>query len=245
MEDTAVANHLLSEDSRSWGSLRRDQDYYEEGLLLWMEADAILRNLSEGRRSLDDFCKTFLGPHASPSRSVGYDIGELTKTLNELASYDWDKFFHDWVKVPQDALPLSVVGRLGYRLQYSSKPSEHPRKNGAARNIISALASIGLAFGEDGKVLSVIPRMAGDEAGLAPGMMIVGVNSRKFNEERLRDAIAETVSRRQLEFLILEGDVVSTIVLPDADGLKYLELVRDGHGPDILKRILEPGLNEP
>ena len=218
---------------------------YEDGLLLWMEADAILRNLSEGRRSLDDFCKTFLGPRASPSQIVGYDIGELTKTLNELASDDWDKFFHDWVKVPQETLPLGVVGRLGYRLQYSSKPSEHHRKNGAARNIISALASIGLAFGEDGKVLSVIPRMAGDEAGLAPGMMIVGVNSRKFNEERLRDAIAETVSRRQLEFLILEGDLLRTLVLPYADGLKYLELVRDGHGPDILKKILQPRLNEP
>ena len=47
LEDTAIANHLLRAFSPSWGQLRRSQDYYDEGMLLWLEADAIIRQQSD------------------------------------------------------------------------------------------------------------------------------------------------------------------------------------------------------
>ncbi len=49
LEDTAVASHLLRAGSPNWNELRRDQDYYFEGALLWMEADAIIRQQTNGR----------------------------------------------------------------------------------------------------------------------------------------------------------------------------------------------------
>src|SRR5262249_11577641 len=42
LEDTAVANYVLRAPSLNWSDLRRGQDYYLEGLLLWLEADVIL-----------------------------------------------------------------------------------------------------------------------------------------------------------------------------------------------------------
>ncbi|MBI4328051.1 MAG: M61 family metallopeptidase [Chloroflexi bacterium] len=239
LEDTATASHLLRARSRSWESLRRSQDYYHEGLLLWLEADAIIRQESDGRRSLDDFCKKFMGP-GRPEKIAPYEQADVVKTLQELAHYDWDKFIHDRVDVPQEALPLEVVGRCGYRLQYAAKPSQFLEDEERDRKVVYAVDSLGLTLAEDGKIVSVVPGMAGDKAGLAPGRMVQGVNGRKFSSQRVKDAIADSVSRRAIEFLVLEGDTFRTITVNYADGPKYLELVRDSSKPDLLMDILKP-----
>ena len=62
LEDTAVASHLLRGGSPNWSELRRGQDYYFEGALIWLEADAIIREkIARASSSLDDFCRKFLG----------------------------------------------------------------------------------------------------------------------------------------------------------------------------------------
>ena len=61
LEDTGVASYLLRGGSPNWSELRREQDYYFEGMLIWLEADAIIRERSKGKQSLDDFCRKFLG----------------------------------------------------------------------------------------------------------------------------------------------------------------------------------------
>ena len=47
--------------------------------------------------------------------------------------------------------------------------------------------------------------MVGDRAGLAPGMIVIGVNSKKFSTQRLHDALADSVARRKIELLLLGG----------------------------------------
>lgn len=240
LEDTAVANYLLRDGSKSWGSFRRDQDYYDEGLLLWLEADAIIRQQSDGRRSLDDFCKTFMGTQSTATQIAPYELADVIKALKELADFDWEKFIGERVSTPQEALGLEFVGRCGYRLRYANKPSEYLEEREKQREYVSALDSLGLSFREDGKILEVIPGLAGDKAGLAPGMRAQGVNGRKFTGQRLKDAVADSVARRKIEFLMLEADQFRTIEVNYADGPKYLELVRDSSKPDILGDILKP-----
>ena len=239
LEDTAIANHILRAGSQSWGLLSRSQDYYIEGLLLWLEADAIIRQQSDGHHSLDDFCKKSMGPQRH-EKIVPYDRAEVIQTLKELADYDWESFLHERVDVPQTALPLTVVERCGYRLQYATKPSEVLKEEEQnAKFVAAARDSLGLAFGEDGTARDVVPGMAADKAGLAPGMKVAGVNGRKFSRERMQDAIADSVTKRQVEFLVLQGDTFQTFVVPYADGPKYLELIRDPSKPDILMKILK------
>ena len=134
LEDTAVAGNLLRGPSPNWNDLRRGQDYYQEGALIWLEADAIIRDVSHGERSLDDFCKRFLGPSEKPGKVVPYDRAEIVAILKELADQDWAAFFDRRVSSPLDALPLDAVARCGYRVGYASKPSgylEYLQKKGA------------------------------------------------------------------------------------------------------------------
>jgi predicted metalloprotease with PDZ domain len=241
LEDTAVANYLLRVASPNWNDLRRDQDFYPEGMLLWLEADAIIRDLSKNQRSLDNFCKRFMGPLATHDKVVPYEQADVVRALKETADYDWEEFLRRRVAAPLETLPLDVVGRCGYRLRYADKPSkylERLQQGNLGRTFLGARDSLGLTFAPDGRITNVVPGMVGDRAGLAPGMMVIGVNSRKFSGERLQDALADSIARRKIEFLLLEGDRFRTITLDYADGPKYLELARDPAKPDYLADIL-------
>ena len=244
LEDTAVASHLLRAGSPNWSELRRDQDYYFEGALLWLEADAIIRHQTQGTRSLDDFCKKFLGPNSSHDDVVPYDLPEIVKHLKATADYDWEPFLLHRVSQPLESLPLDLVGRLGYRLQYAAHPTA-PSRGRRGRDAISARHSLGLTFHPDGQIADVVPGMIGDRARLAPGMKVMGINGRLFSPQRLQDALADSVALRKIELLLLEEDRFRTVVLDYAEGPKYVELVRDNSKPDLLAEILKPIADKP
>jgi predicted metalloprotease with PDZ domain len=243
LEDTAIANYILRAGSPSWGELRRSQDYYNEGELLWLDADAIIRQLSDGHKSLDDFCKKFMGPERK-EEIAPYERADVVKALKEVADYDWEKFIHERVDVPQTALPLGVIEDCGYRLEYSTEASQLLKDQESDERFVSAADSLGLDFRDDGEISEVVPGMAGDHAGLAPGMKTIGVNGKKFSADRVRDAIADSVTKRQVELLVQDGDSFRTFTIPYADGLKYLRLVRSSGKPDLLSAILKPVVSE-
>ncbi len=239
VEDTAIASWQLRAKSPAWAALRRSQDYYDEGLVVWLEADAIIRDLSGGKRSLDDFCKKFFAVKAGERPVMPYELAEVTGILKELADADWDAFFRDRISAPKEVLGLNFLETLGYRVQYSPKPSEHVTDREKDRKSIDATGSLGLAAGEDGKVLAIVPGGIADKAGLAPAMTITGVNARKFSGQRLKDAIADSPARRKVELLVLDGDVFKTLALDYAEGPKYLELTRVAERQDLLGGILK------
>jgi predicted metalloprotease with PDZ domain len=244
LEDTAVASHLLRGHSPNWNDLRRGQDYYFEGALIWLEADAIIRERSDGKKSLDDFCRKFLGANRTDVSVVPYELPEILSDLHELTDFDWESFFARRVSQPQEALPLEVLGRCGYRLQYATEPpagSSISRRRGG----VSARDSLGITFSPEGRIDDVVPGMAGDRARLAPGMTVIGINNKKFSSQRLHDALADSVARRKIELLLLEGETFRTVVLDYADGPRYLTLVRDPSKPDLLAEILKPATSRP
>ena len=223
LEDTAVASPILRGASANWNDLRRSQDYYPEGALLWLEVDALLRDLSQGKHSLDDFCKKFLGSDRSEAHVVPYDLPEIVQDLKQLADYDWDTFFAR--RVDRDAsrhrrLRSSAAAAIGCSTQPNPRPFWTTSRNRAARHLLSARDSLGLTFSNDGRITDVAPGLPGDKAGLAPGMRVIGVNSKKFSRERLEDALADSVARRKIEFLLLDGDQFRTVTVEYADGLR-------------------------
>jgi predicted metalloprotease with PDZ domain len=242
LEDTAVASWLGRAHSVSWSALRRGQDYYDEGLVVWLEADALIREKSGGKKSLDDFCKKFFAADREKMPVVvGYELKEVTGILRELADEDWEKFFAERISKPRESLALEFLTKtLGYRLQYSAKPSEYVTDREKDRKQVFASGSLGLTAAEDGKIGSIVPRSPADKAGLASGNVIAGVNGRKFNGQRLKDAIADSVSLGKVELLVVDADVFRTVVLPYADGPRYLELTRTPEHSDALAAILKP-----
>jgi predicted metalloprotease with PDZ domain len=93
LSDTTVAAQLLYFARPEGAAWRRSVDFYPEGLLIWLEADSIIRRLSEGRRSLDDFCKKFFGGESGPPQVVPYGLDDVLAALNETAAYEWGPFF--------------------------------------------------------------------------------------------------------------------------------------------------------
>jgi predicted metalloprotease with PDZ domain len=240
LEDTAIASHLLRGGSKSWGRLRRSQDYYHEGELLWLEADTIIREQSGGQRSLDDFCKKFFGPDGKDDIIVPYERADVIEALNAVASYDWGTFIHDRVDVTQSNLPLSVIKRCGYHLEYSSQPPQLLKDAEHEGSAPDTFDSLGLTFSRDGTILGIVPEMPGDLARLATGMKVIGIDHRKFSPDRLRDAVAESVTKHTVDLLVLDGESFRTFTINYADGPKYIELVRDPSVPDLLSAILKP-----
>ena len=240
VEDTAITSWTLRAKSANWAPLRRSQDYYDEGLVTWLAADAIIREQSGGKRSLDDFCKKFFAVKPDERPVMPYELAEVTGILKGLADYDWDTFFRDRISTPQETLDLKFLETLGYRLQFSPKPSEFVLEREKDRKSVNATGSLGLATSEDGKVVGIVPGSIADKAGIAPAMTISGVNDRKFTGQRLKDAIADSTMRQKVDLLVLDGDVFKTIALSYAEGPKYLELTRIADRADVLGNIGKP-----
>ncbi len=59
--DTTRAAQILYGGPSEGSSWRRGVDFYDEGVLIWLEVDTLIRQLSNGRKTLDDFCRTFFG----------------------------------------------------------------------------------------------------------------------------------------------------------------------------------------
>jgi predicted metalloprotease with PDZ domain len=241
LDDTAVASWKLRAHSQAWSQLRRGQDYYDEGLLVWLEADTLIRKKTDGQRSLDDFCrKFFAADRATHPPVLPYDISEVTGTLKQVADLDWDAFFAERISKPRPALGLEFVETLGYRLQYSPKISEFLDEREKDRKQTIATGSLGITTGEDGKIGSVVPGSPADKSGLAAGMVISGVNERIFSGQRLKDAIADSVAKRKVELLLLDGDRFRTVNIDYADGPKYLDMIRVPSTPDLFAEVLKP-----
>ncbi len=85
---TAIAAQILFGSPSEWNSLRRSVDFYDEGWLIWLDSDTKIRELSGGTRSLDDFCKKFLGAPSTAPAVKTYGFEDVVATLNDVAPFD-------------------------------------------------------------------------------------------------------------------------------------------------------------
>ena len=62
LQDTTNHNLLGYRTTNPWASwMRGTGDYYREALLIWLDADTLIRERTSERKSLDDFAKAFFG----------------------------------------------------------------------------------------------------------------------------------------------------------------------------------------
>ena len=240
LEDTAGDSYHLRGGSPSWSRLRRGQDYYNEGLLFWLEVDTTLREKSDNKITLDDFVAAFLGKSGDQPEMLGFEETEIIAELSSLVENDWEGLVTHWMKERQEALPLDFVTRMGYGLSYENEPTNYVKTREKDGNYASAFHAIGMSVSSDGVIHgSMVPGMLADKAGLAPGMKIIGVNGKKFTVDRFRDGVKESTTRRSIEFLLLDGEVFETVTLPYADGARYLHLTPNSDKTDRLADIMK------
>jgi predicted metalloprotease with PDZ domain len=246
-EDTAIAASVLRGGNPAWSNWKRGQDYYQEGELLWLDADTLIRKLTDNKKSLTDFQHIFLGKGGNTGPLiVTYNRDELIADLNQVVKYDWASFLHERVDNLNPRADLAGIEQGGYKLVYTDKPSVSEKTmaanaSGARRGGVNVWYSIGLRVGADGVISDV--RWAGpaDKAKLAPGQKIIAVNGRIFSADALKAAIKDAKGKTEPIHFILQSDTFVTMADVDYhEGERYPSLVRVDGTPAYLDDITKP-----
>ena len=242
LEDTARSVQTLRIIlTPQWQNWRRSLDYYPEGELIWLEVDSIIRQQTQGQRSVNDFCRRFHGGESGPPRVVPYTFEDVVRTLNEVAPYDWASLLHERVNATTDHAPLGGIERGGWKLVYNDQPNVFTHAAEKKFKFADFTYSLGFSVGEDGKIADVIVGSPAHRAGIGPGMKLVAVNERKWSAPVLRAAIkAAQGSNQPIELLVENAQFFKTYSVDYHDGEKNPHLERvEGH-PDVLGDILKP-----
>ncbi len=237
--DTAVEAQRLYESAPLWAAWRRGTDFYNEGLLIWLEADVRIRQLTQGRRSLDDFCRKFHGGASGPPAVVPYTFDDVVSSLNEVAPHDWRAFLLERLESLSPRAPLGGIENGGWKLAFTDSLPAYMKSIGEAEKKIDLQFSIGIiVHGEDGLIEDVIPGSAAASVGVAPGTKLVAVNGRHWSKNLLLDAVRATASGDPLELLVDNGEFYRACRLDYRGGARYPRLVRDTAKPDLLSALL-------
>src|SRR5581483_2706591 len=129
-------------------------DFYTEGELMWLDADTIIRQLTRGAKSIDDYAKVFAGG-TSPPRVVPYTRADIERYLGEVVPYNWHEFFEKYVYSIAPQPPTDEIARAGYRYVFTSRPNRYIEAHEKTRKAIDSWYDVGLDLDDDGSVRDV------------------------------------------------------------------------------------------
>jgi predicted metalloprotease with PDZ domain len=239
--DTTTAASLLYAAPNSWAAYRRGTDFYDEGWLIWLDADTLIRSMTNGTKSLDDFCQRFHGGVSGPPVVKPYTLDDVVAALNEVVAYDWKSFLTARVTATGAHAPLDGVGRAGWRLEYTDSRNDYLTLLEQGENKrTDAGSSIGVRVHDDGEIIDAFPGTAAYAAGLGPGMKILAVAGARWSPDALRGALAAGKRTQSPLVLKVQNQTVTRDVTIDYHGgLREPHLVRT-QSADLLAAILAP-----
>ena len=250
--DTTNQPTLSERRPMSWVSWQLQENYYTEGELIWLDADTKIRELTNDRKSLDDFAAEFLSPYNGSFVTDPYNLNDIVEILNRIAPYDWMRFFRERVYALHPAVPMDGITRGGYRLVYSDKiPSWLTRSETAPGGAVDFSTSLGFSFGgarggaaptpPSNDLSNVWWNSPAFNAGITPDMQIVSVNGKAYTAEVLRAAIIEAERTKQpIELQFRRGEEYKSFSIPYYGGLRIPTLERVDGTPDYMDEILAP-----
>ncbi len=240
LQDTTNDEIINPRRPMSWPSWQRFEDYYSEGQLIWLDADTLIRERSQGRRSLDDFARTFFGIDDGSFATVTYTFDDVVKALNAVEPYDWAAFLRERLNAIGKPAPLDGLRRGGYKLVFTDTPSELVKAHDEQSKRVNLLFSIGVEIDDkDGSVLNVLWDSAAFKAKLTESSVIMAINGAAYNADVLKDAIRSARTTKQpIELIVKNGDRFRVLHLDYHEGLRYPHLERDPSVPARLDDIL-------
>jgi predicted metalloprotease with PDZ domain len=242
LADTTNDPIIAQRAPQPWRSWQRSEDYYSEGLLIWIDVDRIIRQRSNGRRSLDDFARAFFGMNNRDYGELTYAFEDVVATLNKVQPYDWASYLRRRVYETSEKAPLEGIEQGGYKLAYTDTPTDWFKAGEKKRKVVDLSYSGGFTvMSADGKINSVIWGSKAFDSGLTVGATITAVNGRAFDADGLRQAIRDAASSSQpIRLMLKEGDLFRTVDLDWRGGLRYPRLEPTGGGMATLDALLAP-----
>ncbi|MBS7457032.1 M61 family metallopeptidase [Coralloluteibacterium stylophorae] len=240
IQDTTNDPIIAQRRPQPYRSQQLSEDYYVAGALTWLAVDAKLRELSGGRRSLDDFAARFFGGDDGtwmPPR--GYRFEDVVAALEAVAPHDWTTFLRS--RLDANAPPLDGLAAAGWRLVFTDTPGDMDKALAAAYKVADFTYSLGLTVSAESSEVGAV-RWDGPafQAGLVPGSTLVAVDGEAYTAERLETAVRAAAADRQrtIDLLIKDGELYRTVRIDYHEGLKYPHLERIPGAPDRLSKIL-------
>jgi predicted metalloprotease with PDZ domain len=241
MEDTTHDPIISARRPKGWTSWQRAEDYYNEGLMIWLEADAIIRQQTRGAKGLDDFARAFFGINPGDWGEVVYNRDDVIRTLNAVTPYDWAGFLSKYVDKPTTETPKGGFTMGGYRLVYGDKPGALTKSIEGEQKIIDQSFGAGLIVKNDGEIAGVVWDSAAFKAGLAVGSKILAVNGDEYSSDVLKAALTAAKDPKKPVQLILKQDkYYRTLTLAYSGGVRYPRLEKTGEGEGSLDKLLQP-----
>jgi predicted metalloprotease with PDZ domain len=244
LQDTADEAQILYNVAEDWMSWRRRTDFYAEGSLLWLDIDTKLRQLSDGKRSLDDFARLFFGIEDGSMAVHTYVFDDIAATLNRVQPNDWAAFLRARLNATTVDAPLDGLTRGGWKIVYDEQPGAYCEARDKVMKQTNLTESLGVLIDEDadkrpGNLLDVRWGSPAFAAGAAPGMLLVAVNGTRYSDETLKQAIQAAKGQSQpIELLLRSGGTFLTVQVDYHGGLSYPHLQRLDNAPDRLSQII-------
>jgi predicted metalloprotease with PDZ domain len=241
LEDTTNDPVISARRPKGWSSWQRSEDYYNEGLLIWLEVDAIMRTKSKGTKGIDDFAKAFFGVKEGDFKANHYDFNALTATLNGVVAYDWAGFLNQRLTEKANNAPLSGLTNGGYKLTFGDEPTPFFKNNEKNGKFINLQYSLGINIGKAGKVTAVTWDGPAFNAGMIVGSEIVAVNNRAYSDDVIKDAIKDAKDGKDpIRLIVKSGDRVREIAVQWNKGLRYPKLEKIGTADGSIDKLLAP-----
>jgi predicted metalloprotease with PDZ domain len=223
----------------SWVSWQRPEDYYTEGMLIWLDADTKIRELSGDKKSLDDFARLFFGIDNGSFVTQTYTLQDVINALNTVQPYDWGGFLKQRVYEVAAPVPENGIRQGGYRLVYNDTQPEWQKRAERPEIGTSFTTSLGFMVRSGGELGVVAWDSPGFKAGITPDMQITAVNGTAFKTEVLRNAILDgEKNHAPIKLLVKRDTEFETIDVDYHGGLRYPHLERVEGTPDRLDAIL-------
>ena len=234
LADASISGQLLFDARAEYATLRRGLDFYGEGQLVWLEVDTLIRKLSHGTKSIDDFCRAFYGGEAGASVNP-YTLDDVVAALNRVQPHDWAAFFRQRVDAVETRAPVAGLENGGWKLTYNDKRSDYWATTEDEEKVTDLMLSLGVSVKSEGLVEDVAIGGPVQKAGVAPGAKITSVDGRAFSPTVLREAAA---SGEAVELTVRNGEHISTHKVDYHGGERYPHLERENGKPDLLAEIV-------
>jgi predicted metalloprotease with PDZ domain len=238
LQDTTNDPVINQRRPLAWRSYSRAEDYYQEGAMIWLDADTLIREGTKGRASLTTFAQKFFGIDDGDFGEVTYTFDDVVAGLNAVYPYDWAAFLRKRLDDHPNTNLTDGLARAGWRLIFTDKPNQVETAAGARSHATSYAFSLGLTVGGDGKVGSVLWGSPAYDAGLSRGVTIMAVNMKEFDgSETLNDALKLAAP---IELLVHDGKFYRIVRIDYRGGVRAPHLERISGTADRLAEIVAP-----
>lgn len=241
VEDTTLDPVIAARKPKPFPSWSRNEDYYSEGSLVWLDADMLIRTATNNKKSLDDFARSFFGGREGDWGEVTYEFDDVVRALNAVHPYDWATFLRQRLQTPGQPAPVGGIERAGYKIVWRDTPNAYDKARMAMSKGYDLTHSLGLTIDKDGVAGGILWDGPAFRADIVNGTKIVAVDGVAYSKDRLEAAIkAATDGKTPVRLLVERGGRYRDVAIDYHGGLRWPWLERTGTGPDWFDRLFAP-----